>query len=582
MSLLIASVVPDVSGIDKVFDYIVPEALATKVWRGAKVRVDLNGRRVGGWIVELTTAENEEEISTRYSRLLSVAAVSGHGVEPEIVGLTSWVASYFWGSWRAVLSSASAPHVRNRQVHQLFGSYQDVQDGPLGQATQMVLKQQAGLLVVPPLASALTAVAQIAQKGPTLVVCPTLKMATLGAAWLRRKGLTTAVVPEQWDNARAGVDVVIGARSAVFAPCAQLSAVVVIDEHDELLHDERAPTWNATEIAVERARQLNIPCVLTSPTPSAESLHRFSNATVVVQTEKKWPKIEIVDLDTVAIAGSLLSSQLLSAVTQSGGSVACVLNTKGRARLIVCRSCRGVQDCKNCSALLTQNDDQELVCPRCSHKYGSVCIACGRTSFVVPRGGLSHLASQITASTNREVIEISGDEQDTWTKGSVFVGTEAVLHRVPGVEVVVFADIDRDLGAPRMTAAREVLALIGRAARLVGDNGKVIVHTRRPNHPLLQALGKQDVTESLMAWGEQDLMQRKLFSLPPFGALAHIGVKAPRTVDEILDISGVDIARFEDYVIVKAVDRDRLGAAISEIRKDMGTSVRVHVDPVRY
>ena len=582
MSLLIASVVPDVSGIDKVFDYIVPESFVERVSVGVRVRIDLNGRRVGGWVVELTSVDDASRIAERHGRILPLVSVSGYGVEPEVVPVTQWVSQSFWGSWRAVLSSASAPHVRMRPVHPHRGTPPTPDDEAISQAVESIRPTGAGLIVVPPLASALAVVAEVAQRGPVLVVCPTLKMASLGAASLRRKGLTTAVIPEQWDAARAGVDVVIGARSAVFAPCASLAGVVVIDEHDELLHDERAPTWNAVDVAVERARRQGVLCLVTSPIPTPESLHRWRDSTIVLKSEKQWPRIEIVDLETVPVSGSLLSTELLSAVTHSGGSVACVLNTKGKARLIVCRTCRHVQDCVTCGSLLTQDSEQHLICGRCSHDYGMVCVSCGRTSFVVPRGGISLLASQLRASTSREVIEVSADNEDSWTQGSVFVGTEAVLHRVTGLETVVYADIDRDLGAPRMTSGREVLALVARAARLVGEKGKIIIHTRRPQHPLLDALGQPDVAQALLVWNEQEMTQRKMFGFPPFGVLAHVSVKAPRSIGDIPDIPGIEIARFEEFAILKASTREQIAGAITQLRELLGTSLRVHADPVRY
>jgi primosomal protein N' len=133
-----------------------------------------------------------------------------------------------------------------------------------------------------------------------------------------------------------------------------------------------------------------------------------------------------------------------------------------------------------------------------------------------------------------------------------------------------------------MTAGREVLALVARAARLVGDRGKVIVQTRRPNHPLLHALGQPDVVDALMAWNEQDLAQRKMFGFPPYGVLAHVSVKTPRVVADIPDIAGIDIARFEDSAILKAATRGELDAAIMQLRESLGVSLRVHADPVRY
>jgi primosomal protein N' len=116
----------------------------------------------------------------------------------------------------------------------------------------------------------------------------------------------------------------------------------------------------------------------------------------------------------------------------------------------------------------------------------------------------------------------------------------------------------------------------------VGERGKVIVQTRRPQHPLLLALSQDDVADALLKWCEQDLAQRKMFGFPPFGVLAHVSVKSPGSVSEIPSIEGVDIARFEDFAIVKASTRDELGSAITQIRESLGASVRVHADPVRY
>lgn len=571
---------PDVSGIDKVFDYLVPDSLCDRAWVGAKVRVNLNNRRVGGWIVALHT-ESDRHDGFEIDRLLPIVSVSGHGVEPDLVALTRWMAETFFGSWRATLASASAPHVRAKTIHPHRGSGREHGVDEVSTSVRRLLVGGGGLVIVPPLGSALSAIAEMAQSGPVLAICPTHKMATLGAASLRRKGLTTAVVPEQWDAARAGVDVVIGARSAVIAPCADLGAIVVIDEHDELLHEERAPTWNAVDVARERARAAQLPLVVTSPIPSAESLHRYNDSLAVARTSQQWPEIEIVDLGEVPVSGSLLSSQLLAAVSNAKNTVACVLNTKGKARLIVCRSCRDVQLCPQCQSLLAQNNDV-LLCPRCGDEHGSVCLSCGRTSFVVPRGGMNQLAAQIRTSVGREVIEVSGETGEPWGDGSIYVGTEAVLHRVSRVDVVVFADIDRDLGAPRVTAAREVLALVTRAARLVGDRGRVIIQTRRMDHPVIAALGAQIPLDSVMEWCDSDRQQRHLLSLPPYSRLVRVTVRGPHSLEEIPEIAGVDIARHEDYVLLKSSDHDTLIGAVGALRQLFGTHLGVYCDPVRY
>jgi primosomal protein N' (replication factor Y) (superfamily II helicase) len=576
-------VVPEVSGIDKVFDYLVPESLVPRVGRGTRVRIDLNGRRVGGWIVEIGSADERTDVQVDINRLVPIVSVSGDGVEPEVVPLTQWMSQHWFGSWRATLSSASAPRMRGRHVNPRRGQNPTFPDDEVTTATRdLVSRGGGGVLMVPPLTSALHVVAELARDGSVLVVCPTQRMAVMGAAALRRRGFTTALVPDDWDAAKSGVDIVIGARSAVLAPCAGLTSIVVIDEHDELHHEERAPTWNAPEVARERARRANVPCVLTSPVPSAAALLTGADVVRSSHGESGWPAIVIVNLDDVPVSGSLLSTELLSSATTPGMTTVCVLNTKGKARLIACKSCRAVQACGECSSLLTQSDDGVLFCVRCQSTAGSVCVSCGRTSFVVPRGGVSQLVAQVMKSTRNPVIEVTAESDDTWTKGSVFIGTEAVLYRIPATDVVVFADIDRDLGAPRITASREVLSLVARAARIVGPHGRVVIQTRQPQHPLLQALAATDPSTALIGWMQKDIAQRQAFSLPPFSSMVRVSVAAPKSLDDVPSLSNVDVARDDDSLVVKSVDNAALAAAVQTLRQHYGTALRVHAGPKRY
>ena len=542
----------------------------------------LNGRRVGGWITSVSRYGEGEDSGVPLERLMPIVSVSGMGVEPELIPLTKWVSERWWGSRRAVLSSASAPRMRGRVVHPRRNRSQEIATDAVSTAAFELFQSGGGLLVVPPAMSALAVVLRLACIGPVLVICPSQKMASMGAAFLRRKGLSTALVPDEWDNARGGVDVVIGTRSAVFAPCPDVTAIVVIDEHDELLKEERSPAWDATAVASERARLAGIPFICTSAVPSAQSLFAFSEHIMYVQAENGWPRIIVVNLSDVPVAQSLLSSELLEAVGTTGNTAVCVLNTKGKARLIVCKSCRHVQACPSCSSLLTYDDDNNLWCVRCNESHGGVCLACGRAAFTVPRGGVSQLVSQIQASTRNPVIEISSDSPDDWSKGTVFIGTEAVLHRIPSADTVVFADIDRDLGAPRMTGAHEVLSMIAKAARMVGAKGTLVIQTRQIENPLIVALSQTDVSTALQKWSDADTAQRQSMMLPPFGAIARVSVTAPRSISEITLPSGVNMARDDEAFLLRAPSRNELDTAVAMLRQELGTAVRIHIDPYRF
>lgn len=568
------------SGIDKVFDYLVPESLARSIELGSRVRIVLNNRRVSGWVVRLETRDGTTADGLTFDKLSSVLSVSGLGVDTDVVPLTQWAATEFFGSWRSMLSRASAPRVRERAAHPARAVPGPIDD-PVAHGAVTLADSGGGLLVIPPCASALSAVHALAHRGPVLVVCPTQRMAILGAASLRRRGLTTAVAPDDWDAARSGVNVVIGARSAVFSPCRDMASIVVIDEHDELHHDERAPTWNSVDVAQERARRLGIPCVLTSAIPSAESLVRHADSTQVVSASAGWPAFIVEDLNEIPVAQSLLSSSLLEAVADSRGTTVCVLNTKGRARLVVCKSCRALQTCIDCSSALTIDDSDRLHCAKCSVDRGAVCVACGRTTFTIPRGGVSHLVSQVQKSTRRSVVEVTADTDDSWTSGSVFIGTEAVLFRIPQAETVVFADIDRDLNAPRVTAAREVASLLIRAARVVGAAGRVVVQTRTPDHPLLTAIRSGDA-ESLLAWNNADARTREEFVFPPFGVLARVSLPDGHSFADTPNLSPVRVAIRDDYALLSSASRDAMREAVAILRRTHGTALRVHADPTRY
>ena len=542
----------------------------------------LNGRRVGGWITSVSRYGEGDDSGVPLDRLMPIVSVSGLGVEPDLIPLTKWVSERWWGTWRSVLSSASAPRMRERIVHSRRTRSHDIATDAVSIAAFDLFQSGGGLLVVPPALSSLAVVLRLACVGPVLVICPSQKMASMGAAFLRRKGLSTALVPDEWDSARGGVDVVIGTRSGVFAPCPDVAAVVVIDEHDELLKEERSPAWDATAVASERARLAGVPFICTSAVPSAQSLHVLSGHVHHVEAENGWPRIVVVNLSDIPVSQSLLSSELLDAVGTSGATTVCVLNTKGKARLIVCKSCRHVQACPTCASLLTYDEDNNLWCTRCQVMHGGVCLACGRSSFTVPRGGVSQLVSQIQASTRNPVIEISSDSSDDWSKGTVFIGTEAVLHRIPTADTVVFADIDRDLGAPRMTGAHEVLSMIAKAARMVGAKGTLVIQTRQVENPLIVALSQSDVSAALQKWNEADTAQRRAMTLPPFGALARVSVTAPRSITEISLPAGVNTARDDDAYLLRAPSRAELDTAVALLREEFGTAVRIHIDPYRF
>ena len=561
---LVARVVPDLTGLDKHFDYLVPLTLRDRVAVGSIVRVQLHGRRIAGWVVGL----GPPEASRPAESLSELSKWSSVGPPADLIELATWAAGR-WGTTRLrpFLVAASPP----RMVAKVGSGRRSPTSGA---------EVSSGVRRITPLTDPLPMLAQIARCGPCLVVHPTPAAGRAIAARLRRTGLTVALMPDEWASAAAGVDVVVGSRSAVWAPCPGIHSVVVLDEHDEALQEERTPTWHARDVAIERASMAGAACVLVSPVPTASAL-RWAGGRVTSPSRSEsvggWPLVDIVDrTDEEPWKRSLVGSKLIAHLRAPGERVVCVINTPGRARLLACRACRSLQRCTTCEAAVAQRDDAMLVCGRCGTVRPQVCQQCGSSAMALVKPGVTRLREELAAAANRPVVSVTGHSGEL-PPSDVYVGTEAVLHRVRGVDVVAFLDFDAELLAPRYRAAEQAMALLVRAGRLVGPRsggGRVLVQTFLPHHEVLQA--------ALLAepWrvAETELARRRLFGLPPFRALAAVeGVGAV----EFANAVGLEHAPTTTGVLIRADSWDQLGLALAHTPRPRGSRLRVEVDPPR-
>jgi primosomal protein N' (replication factor Y) len=574
---VIARIVPDVTGVDKVFDYLVPESLVGNICVGDRVRVPLHNRNVAGWVLQLgdTTTQFSD---VDESRLLKVIKVLGKGPSQEVVDLARWAAHMWVGRLRAFFVTASPAtlvaalpgsrytQVSTRKKFDVDAQTIDAVDG----AGVSVLRRG-------PACSPRSLLLTAASKGPVLVVIPTLNRARLMAASLRESGLSVAVMPGDWAVAAGGVDVVIGARSAVWSSVPMLKSIIVIDEHDDALQEERSPSWHARDIAIERANKLGIACILVSPVPSLRALHRVAGSVASLDpaTEAShWPQLRVIDrrLDE-RWSSSMLSSELIEQLRDHSRRIVCVLNVKGRARLLACGSCRELVRCDVCEAAMTMSSSKQLECPRCANVRPAVCVKCGSGKLAVIKAGVSRLREELAAAAGRrvdEVVEISGGEtankdQEIDQTKMLFVGTEAALHRVRDVDTVVFLDIDQEISAPRYRAAEITLTLVVHAARLVArktSGGIVMIQSMLADHALLRGLAVHDLSEFV----DDEMARRQLMQLPPYGALAQVSGTG---VDQLADILRSNVllqvsATNKDSVLVKSTDWETLANSMSD------------------
>lgn len=536
------------------------------------VRVPLHGRRVGGWVAELDV---EPPLGVA---LKPIAKVTGWGPAPELFELAAWAAWRWAGRLPHFLRTASPPGaVQGLPAPEAVS---EVPSGVVDPLVQEALRRPRTVLRLPPAADAFGLVQAAAALGPVLVVTPAHATAQVLAARLRRAGIPVALLPREWARAAAGARVVIGARAAAWAPVPGLAAVLVLDEHEEVHQEEASPTWSARDVAAHRARLAGIPCVLTSPCPSLEAMRWGEMSAPDRPTERAgWPIVDVVDRTREDPLRADLYSERLVELVRSGTRVVCVLNRKGRARLLACASCGDLARCERCGAAVAL-DDEVLTCRACTAARPAVCLACGASKLKVRRLGTTRAREDLERLAGVPVGEVTGDT-DSLPNTPVLVGTEAVLRRVDVADAVAFLDLDAELLAPRYRAAEQAMALVARAARLVGGKrggGRLLLQTRLPRHEVVLAALHGDPSRVAAAEAER----REPLGWPPFTAMAHVsGAPAEEYAAALRGQPGLQVLGPADGAwLVRAPNHAVLCDALAATPRPSGR-LRVAVDPLR-
>jgi len=565
---LVARVAVDVPAIDREFDYLVPEKLAGAVRVGTIVRVPLHGRRVRGWITALDIPVEPG------LRLQPIAKITGWGPSRDVIDVGEWAAWRWAGRRTSFLRAASPerailglPAAASRPVP-ASGVPQPLADEALA-GMNTVLR-------LPPGADRFPVIEAAVRRGPALLLSPSVDDAIHLAQRLRRMGQPVALMPHDWARAAAGGAAIVGARAAAFAPAPDITAVVVLDGHDDAYVEERAPTWNAVVVAAERARRAGIPCVVVTPTPTLELL-QWGRLLTPSRTEERagWPPLIVIDRKGADPRSGLYSERLVPMLRE--GRVVCVLNRKGRATLLACGACFEVAACEHCGGSVAQDGDDGLACRRCGRVRPPVCLNCGASRMRQLRVGVTRAREELEALAGVAVGEVTGDTGDV-PDTPIIVGTEAVLHRVPAADSVVFLDFDQELLAPRYTALEHAMGLLARAGRLVGGRrrgGRVVVQTRLPDHEVIAAALHAD--PALVT--TPDAERRRALALPPYSALAVVSGEAAEAF--VGDVAGIEVRGPVDGMWqLRADDHTALGNALAAVPRPPGR-LRIEVDPRR-
>ena len=389
---------------------------------------------------------------------------------------------------------------------------------------------------------------------------------------------------DQWHRIRRGdVDVVVGTRSAVFAPLPDLGLIVVDEEHDGSYKQEESPRYHGRDVAVVRARMAGALAVLGSATPSMESFYnarrgRYGLVSLTRRVlDRPMAGVRVVDMrEAYAEEGPdvVLSSPLresLAATLDRGEQAIVLLNRRGYATVVLCRQCGDTLECPNCSVSLTVHKAAgRAQCHYCNYSMTlpRVCSKCAAPYLELVGFGTERIEQEIrtllpaarVGRVDRDTVRRRGAVGALLTRFAageldVLVGTQMIAkgHDFPRVTLVGVISADVGLGLADFRAAERTFQLLtqvaGRAGR--GDvAGEAIVQTLHPSHYSIRHACRQDY----VAFYEDELRFREAMRYPPAVALVNVVVKARTRQDAIQDAaqiaSALRVAGFNGYKVL--------------------------------
>lgn len=636
-----ASVYPLVSSraVARPFTYEVP----ANVGKGAVVSLFFHGARRRGVVVGL------EESPPQGVKAVPIGEVVDELPEP-LVDLALWLADYY-GSTPARALELVAPLKRKARGERPSPGERDALGGEAEPDSLSESQQRSLERIVDAMDSGggnfllqgatgsgktevyLQACAAALERGRSaIVLVPEIALAPQTVGRLRARfgervailhsGLTEAERRDERARIASGAaPVVVGARSAVFAPVARLGVICVDEEHDPSYKQESDPRYDARTVAAKRAGLEGAVAVFGTATPRPESWQALERLELGGRLAGPLPVVKVVDLRREA--GYPLTAPLLAelaALEENGGKAILLLNRRGIAPALHCRACGKTRRCPNCDVALVLHSDGRLHCHHCSHaeETGEACPECGSPELTRIGAGTQKLEKELAQKVpGLERIRLDADSvrrpgelaaalrRFAKTDRAVLVGTQMVAkgHHFAGVALAAVVDADTSLGMPDFRAEERTFQLVTQLAGRSGRDapGRVIVQTFQPDaRPIVHA-ARHDVARFLA----EELVRRQELGYPPFGHLVRVVAAGPDERDPMRLLAEIAsglaseearvlgpapllrlrghhraqlLAKTEGVRAVASRTARLLAAAAPEMRK-LGVTATVDVDP---
>ncbi len=371
---------------------------------------------------------------------------------------------------------------------------------------------------------------------------------------------------EQWHRIRRGeARVVVGTRSAVFAPVSDLALIVVDEEHDLSYKQEETPRYHARDVAVMRAKLSNAAIVLGSATPSLESFHNAGRKYRLIEMpdrvqERPLPEVDILDMreefretGNEPVVSRKLAEEIKERLERQE-QVLVLLNRRGYAPVVLCRTCGEVMQCENCDISLTHHKgERKMQCHYCGYiaRVPDKCPSCG-SEYVYFLGAGSEKLEELLhgmfptariARLDRDTVRGHSDFErvlHALNAGEldIVVGTQMIAkgHDIHGVTLVGVVGADAALKFPDFRAAERTFQLLTQVAGRAGRGstpGKVVLQTFFPDHYAVQFAAKHDYH----GFAQKELRFRNWMKYPPFSSVANVLIRSDH-LDDALRYAG--------------------------------------------
>jgi primosomal protein N' (replication factor Y) (superfamily II helicase) len=543
------------------FTYELPEG----VGKGAVVSVPFGRSRARGVVVEMVDAPPEGVKALPIEKVV-------HELPETLIDLALWLAEYY-GSTPARALELVAPVRRARRKEQAPpGERQSLEgeaaperlsDPQVAAVSRVVEAMEAGgghFLLYGATGSGKTevylqAAAAALERGlGTIVLVPEIALAPQtvgrfrarfgGSVAILHSGLTDAERRDERERIASGAArVVVGARSAIFAPMRGVGLICVDEEHDASYKQESDPRYDARTVAAKRAVLEGAVALYGSATPRPESWERLERLDLGERLGRRLPPVRIVDLRREA--GYPLSAPLLAELgklAENGGKAILLLNRRGVAPALHCRACGTTFRCPDCDVALVLHRDGSLRCHHCGHSEAAPeeCPVCRSVDLARIGAGTQRLERELAAKVPElELIRLDADTASDSEQLAaalrrfreadrvVLLGTQMVAkgHHFAGVALAAVVDADTGLGLPDFRAEERTFQLVTQLAGRSGRDapGKVIVQSFQPDARPLELAARHDVSRFLT----DELARRKELGYPPFRHIVRVLVSGP-------------------------------------------------------